>query len=213
MDRISRPLKKLFSIIQNDTVTILVFSGIGLTVFFKFKTLDLQSPGDVVLFITFLGLVWYSNETRKSRINSEEQTNLLLTPVVELSIEENEAAAYRFKLKNVGAGLALNVQISKNTVICRNNIYMTENKEMYKVPEFEVPNFLYPGQEEILKPKQKGEDILWLIKPSNVENPGYIKVKCQNLKGKEFVYRFEIRKRCSDGKGWTYYEAKVVLSM
>ena len=202
--------KKICSVVKNDFVPILVFAGIGLLVFLKGEKFDIKTSGDFILFITFLGLIWYSYETRKTRISSEEQTDLLLTPVVEFKIEENKGASYCFKLRNVGAGLASNIQIVKNTVICRNKIYEIEDKDTYKAPEFEIPNFLSSGQEEILKPRQKGEDILWIIKPEDVMNPGTVEIKYQNLKGKDFFKKFKIIKRCSDEKGWTYYEMKAV---
>lgn len=209
MKRLKALSKRISVVIKNDSVPILVFLGIGLTLSLKGGAFDIRSSGDFILFITFLGLVWYSYETRKARISSEKQTDLLLTPVVELKIEEKDAAAYCFKLRNVGAGLAVNIQISENTVICRNKVYEIENTEMQKVPEFEIPNFLYPGQQEILKPMQKGEDVWWLIKPVDTEKPGTIKIKYQNLKGQEFNYGFEIKKRCIDEKGWTYYAIKM----
>lgn len=200
--------KRILMGIRNDSVPIFVFLAIGLTLFLKGGVFDIRSSGDFILFITFLGLLWYSHETRKTRISLEEQTDLLLTPVVELKIEENEAAAYCFKLRNVGAGLAMDIRISENTVICRNKIYRKEDVEMQKVPEFETPNFLYPGQHEILKPMQKGEDVWWIVKPVDTEKPGTIKIKYRNLKGREFSRGFEFKKRCADEKGWTYYAIK-----
>jgi hypothetical protein len=202
-------MKKIIRMLLKDIIPILIFFGIGLILFLQGGIINIDSSSDLILFITFLGLVWYSYETRKTRISSEEQTDLLLTPVVELRMEENEAAAYCFKLKNVGAGLALNIQISENSVICRNKVYKKEDTKMEKVPEFEIPNFLYSGQEEILKPRQKGEDVWWIIKPYDVTNPGMIKIKYENLRGKEFSRSFHIEKRCTDEKGWTYYKVKM----
>jgi len=97
----------------------------------------------------------------------------------------------------------------KRGKIIGNKVYKKENTEMQKVPDFEIPNVLYSGQEEILRPHQKGEDIWWIIKPSDVANPGTVTIKFENLRGKEFSYSFEIKKRCTDEKGWTYYEIKM----
>lgn len=157
-----------------------------------------------ILFITFLGLIWYSYETRKARISSERQTELSLTPFVVLKLEENEAAGYLFKLKNEGIGLALYIKIVENNIVCRNGLYPVTDNNQIKVPEFEIPYSLYPGQDEILRPRQKGEKDIWVIKGA-----GAIKITYKNLQGKEFSRRFEIKERCKDEKNWTYWTVQM----
>ena len=46
---------------------------------------------------------------------------------------------------------------SENNVLCRNSLYPVTDTQQVKVPEFEIPYSLYPGQDEILRPRQKGE--------------------------------------------------------
>lgn len=150
-----------------------------------------------------MALIWYSFETRRARISSEKQTDLSFTPVVVLKLEENEAAGYCFKLKNEGVGLALYIKMTENNVVCRNGIYPVTDTQQVKVPEFAIPYSLYPGQEEVLKPKQKGEKDIWVIKGA-----GNIKITYRNLTGDSFLAEFEIKERCKDAKGWTYWEVQ-----
>lgn len=193
---------KMKSII-NNIVPIFVFLTIIVVIFLNRGFFSIQSSSDCILLITFLALIWYSYETSRARVNSEKQTDLSFTPFVVLKLEENQAAGYRFKLKNEGVGLALYIKITENNIACRNNLYPVTDIQQVKPPEFEIPYSLYPGQEEILKPRQKGEKYVWIIK-----RKGTIKITYKNLKGEDFSGRFEIKERCKDERGWTYWEVQ-----
>ena len=199
-------MKNKFKKIQNHIVPFLILVSIIVVIFIHKNYLSIKTSGDLILLMTFLALLWYSYETRKTRINSERLTEISFTPVVALELVENRAAGYRFKLKNVGIGLALSIKITENTLICRNNIYpLKDDAQKRKIPEFEIPYFLHPKQEEILKPKQKGEQDLWII-----NQPGIIEIVYKNLEGKDFSKKFKITERCRDEKQYTYYQIEVI---
>lgn len=120
-----------------------------------------------------------------------------------LKLEENEAAGYCFKLKNEGVGLAVSIKIAENNVICRNGIYPKEDTQQVKIPEFGNPYSLYPSESQVLKPRQKGEQDIWVIKRG-----GIIKITYKNLKGDDFSKEFTIKERCRDAKDWTYWEVQ-----
>jgi hypothetical protein len=196
-------MKNKMESITNNIVPIFVFFAIIVVIFLNLRFIGVQSSNDCILLITFLALVWYSYETSRARISSEKQTGLSFTPFVVLKLEENEAAGYCFKLRNEGVGLALYIRIAENNIACRNSLYPVTEVQQVKAPEFEIPYSLYPGQEEILKPRQKGEKNIWIIKKS-----GTIKITYKNFKGEDFSGRFEIKERCKDEKGWTYWEVQ-----
>ena len=195
--------KKIFGSLMHNTLPIFVFFVIAAVIFLNRGFLKIQSSSDYILLLTLVALIWYSLETRRTRLSSEKQTNLSFTPVVVLKLEENEAAGYCFKLKNEGVGLALYIKITENTVMCRNGLYPVTDTHQVKVPELSIPYSLYPGQEEVLKPKQKGEKDIWVIKGA-----GIVKVTYRNLTGDSFLAKFEIKERCRDAKGWTYWEVQ-----
>lgn len=197
-------MKNIIKFILNNLAPIITFFVMVVVIIFNRKLINMQSTNDVILFLTFLALAWYSYETRKARISSEKQTDLSFTPFVALKIEENETAGYCFKLKNEGVGLALYIKIVENNIACRNGFYPKEAVEMVEPPDFKIPYSLYPGQEEILKPRQKEERDIWVIKKG-----GSIKIEYKNLRGEVFSGIFEIRERCKDGKGWTYWEVQL----
>lgn len=190
-------------LIADNIIPIFVFFAIIGVIFLNRRFVSIQSSSDCILLITFLALIWYSYETSRARISSEKQTDLSFTPFVVLKLEENQAAGYRFKLKNEGVGLALYIKIVENNIACRNGVYPLQAVQQVKSPEFEIPYSLYPGQEEILKPRQKGEIDIWVIKKG-----GTIKATYKNLKGDDFSGVFEIRERCKDKKDWTYWEVQ-----
>ncbi|MDD5281822.1 MAG: hypothetical protein PHC37_04190 [Candidatus Omnitrophica bacterium] len=195
-------LKRFF---WNNFAPIVTLVLIIIVAIFNRKFIKIESANEMILFSTLLALVLYTYETRKARISSERQTDLSFTPFVVLKIEENEAAGYCFKLKNEGVGLALYIKIIENNIVCRNGVYPKELVEKVGFPNFEIPYSLYPGQEEILKPRQKGERDIWVIK-----NGGTVKIEYRNLRGEAFSGIFEIRERCRDSKNRTYWEVQLI---
>ena len=198
-------MNKIIRAIKNNVPLLLILIIIAIVSFLNKNHLTISSSSDLILFITFLALLWYTYETRKTRLNSEKQIEFALTPVISLELLENQAAGYNFKLKNVGPGLAQDIKITDNTVVCRNNAYsLKDNEEKMDNPKFNIPCFLYSGEEKLLTPLQKGEKDLWIIK-----NPGFIKIEYKNLEGKIYSRKFAIKKRCTDEKGWTYYQIEL----
>jgi predicted membrane protein len=53
------------------------------------------SLSDLILFITFLAILWYTYETRATRLNLEKQAEFALRPVISFELLENHAAGYR----------------------------------------------------------------------------------------------------------------------
>jgi hypothetical protein len=72
------------------------------------------------------------------------------------------------------------------------------------IPKFNIPCFLYSGEEKLLFPLQKGEQNLWIIK-----EPGFIQIEYRNLEGKIYSRKFAIKERCRDTKGWIYYQTEL----
>jgi len=200
-----RNMNKILKFIKNNWALFLILIIIIIVCFANKNYLVISSSSDLILFITFLALLWYTYETRKTRLNSEKQIELALTPVISLELLENQAAGYNFKLKNVGLGLALYITITDNTVVCRNDAYsLKDNEEKMDNPKFNIPCFLYPGEEKLLTPLQKGEKDLWIIKKH-----GFFKIEYKNLEGKVYSRKFAIKERCTDEKGWTYYKIEL----
>ncbi|MBW2045611.1 MAG: hypothetical protein JRI96_12130 [Deltaproteobacteria bacterium] len=198
-------MNKISKFIKTNWALLLILILIVSVCLVNKKYLTISSSSDLILFITFLALLWYTYETRKTRLNSEKQIELSLTPVISLELIENQAAGYNFKLKNVGPGLARDIKITNNTVVCRNNAYpLKDNEEKMANPKFNIPCFLYSGEEKILTPLQKGEQDLWIIKKS-----GLIQIECKNLEGKKDSRKFAIKERCKDEKNWTYWQIEV----
>lgn len=198
-------MNKILKFIRINWTLLLVFIILFFVCLANKKHLTISSSSDLILFITFVALLWYTYETRKTRLNSEKQVELSLTPVMSLELIENQDAGYNFKLKNVGLGLAQAIKITNNTVVCRNNAYdLKDNEEKKAVPKFNIPCFLYSGEEKLLTPLQKGEQYLWIIK-----EPGFIKIEYRNLEGKIYSRKFAIKERCKDQKGWTYYQIEL----
>jgi len=198
-------MNKILKFIKINWALLLVFVILFVVCLANKKHLAISSSSDLILFITFVALLWYTYETRKTRLNSEKQIELSLTPVISLELIENQAAGYNFKLKNVGLGLAQAIKITNNTVVCRNNAYtLKDNEEKKAIPKFNIPFFLYSGEEKLLTPQQKGEEDLWIIK-----EPGFIQIEYKNLEGKKDSKKFVIKERCKDNKDWTYYQIKL----
>lgn len=198
-------MKKIYWLKNNILFLLLLFT-IVIICWVNKKHFLISSSSDLILFITFLAIFWYTYETRKTRLNLEKQTEFALTPIISLELVENQAAGYRFKLKNVGQGPALDIKIINNTVICRNAIYSLKDNDTRKAPpEFNLPCFIYPGEEKPLTPLQKGELDMWIIK-----KPGFIEIEYRNLEDKKYSRKFIVKERCKDEKGWTYYQ--VVLA-
>lgn len=68
----------------------------------------------IILFLTFLAIIWYAWETRKLWKETVKQTELNLRPFVVITYSENER---KFKLINLGNTPALNVKIDDVNLI------------------------------------------------------------------------------------------------
>jgi hypothetical protein len=68
---------------------------------------------DIVLSLTFLAILWYSWETRGLKIQMRRQTELSLRPLV--LIDWISSGGYI--LRNVGNGLALNIQTDDISIV------------------------------------------------------------------------------------------------
>ena len=192
-------MNKIKQMIKNNISLIFVLVIIIFVAFANKKYLFISSSTDLILFVTFLAILWYTYETRKTRIN-------LLTPVISLELIESPEGGYEFKLKNVGPGSALDIKITDNTVTCRNKAYPSEqNEEKKGEPKFNIPCFLSPGDEKLLTPLQKGEEDRWIIK-----YPGCIQIEYRNLEDKIHSRKFKITERCKDDRGNTYYQIELL---
>lgn len=69
------------------------------------------------LFFTLLAVIWYANETRKLRIETVNQTELSLRPIIVLSYYANASSQRIFKIENIGKAPALNVKIDDIPII------------------------------------------------------------------------------------------------
>ncbi|GEM_PF-5315379 len=188
--------------LKNNLLLLSLLIMIGVVCLINKNHCHITSSSDLILFITFLTVLWYTYETRRTRLNLEKQTEFALTPIISFELLENQAAGYKFNLKNVGQGSALDIKIIENTVICRNSIYPLKDNDLKKAtPKFNLPCFLYPGEERLLTPLQKGEQDMWIIK-----EPGFIKIEYRNLENKKYTRKFSIKERCKDEKGWSYYQ-------
>lgn len=188
--------------LKNNILILSLLFVIAIVCWINKKHFHITSSNDLILFITFLTVLWYTYETRKSRLNLEKQTEFALTPIISFELIENQAAGYKFRLKNVGQGAALDIKIIDNTVVCRNSAYPLKDNDIKKAnPKFNLPCFLYPGEDRLLTPLQKGEQDMWIIK-----EPGFIKFEYRNLENKKYLRKFAIKERCKDEKDWTYYQ-------
>jgi len=188
--------------LKNNILLLLLLIVVATVCWINKEHFHITSSNDLILVITFLTILWYTYETRRTRLNLEKQTEFALTPIISLELMENQAAGYKFKLKNVGQGSALDIKIIENTVVCRNVVYPLKDNDTKKAtPKFNLPCFLYPGEERLLTPLQKGEQDMWIIKES-----GIIGIEYRNLENKKYSRKFAIKERCKDEKGWTYYQ-------
>ena len=139
------------------------------------------------------------------KLRKDQPVDNTAKPVVFLELLESQAAGYKFKVKNIGSETAINLKISENTVLCRNNAYpLEENKEKMENPKFNMPSSLCSGEEKLLTPLQKGEQDLWIIK-----KPGIVKIEYSDLRNTAYARKFAITEKCKDKKGWTYYKIEL----
>ena len=107
----------------------------------------------IVLFLTFLAIVWYAYETRKLWKETVKQTKLQLTPHLILDYKDNLIC------RNIGNSSAINVEISTFEAIDKDS-----EKLVFRVT-FPPLYVLEPKQEKIIEPEIKFEnkDLEYLV--------------------------------------------------
>lgn len=101
----------------------------------------------IVLFLTFLAVVWYAFETRKLWKETVRQTKLQLTPHIILYNKKNDLIC-----RNIGNSSAINVEISTFEAIDKDS-----GKLVFRVT-FPPLYVLESKQEKIIEPEIKFED-------------------------------------------------------
>ncbi len=85
-----------------------------------------QDSNNIILSLTFLALVWYSWETRRMVNQIVKQNKLQLSPFLVVYFR-GDGAAKKFRIRNLGRGVALNIQIKKVVLSQRERIYIIFN--------------------------------------------------------------------------------------
>ncbi len=70
--------------------------------------MDYITINEIILFATFLALLWYANETKKIRQIEQE-------PIIDLYYRPHSSADGKLRLRNSGKGTAYNIRVGKIT--------------------------------------------------------------------------------------------------
>jgi len=188
------------SLKNNLAISFLLLLNVTILLFFckqiirLFPSMNIGTLNIVVLFITFLALVWYAWETKKMKEQVIEQTKLLICPFLVIN-PKNETLAtggsYKeFKIRNVGKGVALKIQFSK-CKIC---------KGKGNIPGIKKSPTLMPGEEKDIIVKEsvvKGRS--WPMKDKaepfssindNVKN---VTIKFEDIRGNEYKSKISLK--------------------
>jgi hypothetical protein len=88
-----------------------------------------KTSGDVILFITFLAVIWYSDETRKMKNQMIQQNTYEHSPYLFAELKSGDSRIY---VKNFGPGLATNVSVSIKDVALDPSGWQLKMQESYK---------------------------------------------------------------------------------
>lgn len=173
-----------------DNILIILLFLLGIIVFYADKILELDfGVNNKILFITFLALIWYAEETRKTKNELTSQTQIQQKPILVLYVRKDKDGKlknyriidnqeYVFRVRNVGMGAAANLKVE----IDNSKYYITDYQQ----------NFLAPhpqGDEQSLKITgiQKIEDLNGVV----------LTIKCQDYSerwtSKKYPYQFKYK--------------------
>jgi len=108
---------------------------------------DFIHTENVILFLSFLALVWYAWETRELRKTTKNQLELEQRPILNLYYRSESKKKGRLRIRNVGRGIAYNIRVSSIKI----------NKNNFKF-RLDGPNLtLIPGEEKTLTIKELNE--------------------------------------------------------
>lgn len=108
--------------------------GMLVIIEYYYKVSVINSLSDLILFLTFLAILWYSQETLEMRKQITEQNKLSICPFIKIYYDENEKV---FKSKNIGNGIALNIEFSK-----------LKSEKVYESLKIQEPSLLIVGEEK-----------------------------------------------------------------
>lgn len=85
-----------------------------------------QNISNIILSLTFVAIIWYSWETRRIANQIVKQNQLQLSPFLVVYFR-GDGSAKKFRIRNLGKGVALNIQIRNVALSQRERIYITFN--------------------------------------------------------------------------------------
>ena len=102
---------------------------------FLFKELT-----DLILFLTFVAIIWYSFETSEMKKQIVEQNKLSICPILVMYYRKKDNNRRQLRIRNIGKHAALKIKFSG---------YKSENKgtTVEMVPKIEEPSLIIPNEE------------------------------------------------------------------
>lgn len=186
-------------IFKNKLLIILIIIGIIILFY-------LDNAGDIILFLTFLSLLWYTWETKKIREQTVLQTELATMPIMSLYIrnvsgineaDEDQRRDKINKLKQYAITQEINngINPSQYYIALRNMGDGTAFNVEVESKNFKAEKY----QTRFFAPKKDEHAVKIIKKPSDkIRNINEIKdetfiIRCQSVLGKNYEYKYKIK--------------------
>ena len=136
------------------------------------------TPSNIILFLTFLALVWYSLETRGMRIEIKKQNEQYALPLVFVIFEADPLSDRKYYFRNEGFGPALNIKLED---------FPTDKKDDLVIYKSDICDFISPkGRSEIIFRRDDGNRLSKMFFPPP-DKSYEIKVTYSNVHGVQYA--------------------------